>query len=715
MIRPVKMKQVKITVLDKDIDSVLKYLGRRAVIQFSHPEAAHPGASRKATNSPEEQKISEIKEAEKSLEKIKEAAAFLEVEIGGETGAQIEPELPGDEEARSLLIISDAAGALEQEVYNIGLERQTLEERLKDAVKHEGLPSELPGLLRAPEGGAPFLNVRIGSIDGGKRTALETSLQGRAIIVPLNTNGGADADGSGMETVLAVSSKTGRFAMDSSLKDAGFVPLLKQAPIVEQAPVEPQDPAAGSQNPATNTHVKAITERLGEIAGELGALEEERRKMSRRYGDALRQLAASFTMALAVLNLKSRLLQTRNTFELSGWVEAPLVPSLVKELDEKTGGRVSVRSYDSWEVPAVREGREKVPVKLRHGKFVKSFEPIVLSYGAPLYGAIDPTPFTAVLFSLLFGVMFGDVGQGAVLLLLGIAAGKARIFATKRHFSGPLIIAGICAMFTGLLYGSVFSNEELLEAPTRMFTEFLQNTAAGRTLGIKETGHLLRLMPETGAVDKLFYFFGFTLAIGVIINSLGIALNIANSAAMRRWEHAFFSKHGLAGGLFFWYAIFIAIRAIVQKSEFRFLTVDAVCLALAVFFIVTGPVFVRLLRREKLFEEGIFAFVMEGIVEILETCSGYISNTVSFLRVGAFALSHAVLSFIIFTMAEKVADVPLGAAWSLVIIIFGNALIIVLEGMIVAIQVIRLQYYEFFSKFFTETGSEFAPFHFKRR
>jgi V/A-type H+-transporting ATPase subunit I len=105
---------------------------------------------------------------------------------------------------------------------------------------------------------------------------------------------------------------------------------------------------------------------------------------------------------------------------------------------------------------------------------------------------------------------------------------------------------------------------------------------------------------------------------------------------------------------------------------------------------------------------------MEGFVEILETVSTYVSNTVSFLRVGAFALSHAVLSYIVFRFSEEVSGVTAGTALSLFIMIFGNSVIIILEGMIVAIQVVRLQYYEFFSKFFTETGVEFSPFRFRK-
>jgi V/A-type H+-transporting ATPase subunit I len=107
---------------------------------------------------------------------------------------------------------------------------------------------------------------------------------------------------------------------------------------------------------------------------------------------------------------------------------------------------------------------------------------------------------------------------------------------------------------------------------------------------------------------------------------------------------------------------------------------------------------------------------MEGFVEIIETASGFISSTVSFLRVGAFALSHAVLSYIVFRFTEELVHTgsPIGSVSAMMVLIFGNLVIIVLEGLIVAIQAVRLQYYEFFSKFFSETGVEFAPFSFRK-
>ncbi len=113
---------------------------------------------------------------------------------------------------------------------------------------------------------------------------------------------------------------------------------------------------------------------------------------------------------------------------------------------------------------------------------------------------------------------------------------------------------------------------------------------------------------------------------------------------------------------------------------------------------------------EPVLKDGLLSFLMEGIVELLESLTYYVSNSVSFLRVAAFAMAHAVLSVIVFELSAMLANAPGGVIFQALIILIGNLIIIVLEGLIVTIQVIRLQYYEFFSKFFTATGEAFTPF-----
>jgi V/A-type H+-transporting ATPase subunit I len=385
---------------------------------------------------------------------------------------------------------------------------------------------------------------------------------------------------------------------------------------------------------------------------------------------------------------------------------------MVKDLTRITEERIAVRTFNPEEVLEVAEGREKVPVSLKHGAYVKGFESVVFSYGAPLYGTIDPTPFVAVFFSILFGIMFGDLGQGFVLFLLGLLTRKGgpRSFRNFHGYSTPLIAVGIASMVMGLLTGEIFAIEGLLAAPTRAVTGFFMGVFG---IAGEAPERILRLMPEKGDVLRLLYFFGFTISVGVVLNSIGLVVNILNLFSLKRYEKALFSKTGLSGLLFFWYAIFIALRCIAGG---RFAWFDLAGLFIPVAGIFFGPVLWCLISGERpILKEGLMVFIMEGFVEILETLSTYVSNTVSFLRVGAFALSHAVLSFIVFTLSGLVGrEAAAGPVLAFVVVVFGNTLIIVLEGMIVAIQVVRLQYYEFFSKFFTETGVAFAPFRFRK-
>jgi V/A-type H+-transporting ATPase subunit I len=198
----------------------------------------------------------------------------------------------------------------------------------------------------------------------------------------------------------------------------------------------------------------------------------------------------------------------------------------------------------------------------------------------------------------------------------------------------------------------------------------------------------------------------------VFINSLGLLINIYNNFRLRRFGKAMFGKTGLSGALFFWYAIFFVIKLATGGKASVW---DILGFGLPLLFLFFGEAIERIFERKKpIFEDGLFTFIVHGIVEILESFSYYVSNTASFLRVGAFALSHAVLSFVVFSMGDLLRQGMAGGLFlQIIVVIVGNLVILVLEGMVVTIQVVRLQYYEFFSKFFTETGTEFKPFDFR--
>ncbi|MCL2128005.1 MAG: V-type ATP synthase subunit I [Treponema sp.] len=666
MIRPRKMKRVQLTVLKNDVNAVIEYLGCNGAMHFDESETQAESA--------EAVSIREL------LERIRSGAEFLGITLPAEPEA--DSTLPGEPDNALAAKLCMIIEALKEREMAAREEKQRIDEAYGEAKAFSNLNAPFADLDQLS-----YLTLRVGRLDPKVRDDLKEKLGDRAVIIPLG--------GEGDNRFLAASSRKGRFALDSELKNASF---------------ESIDIPEGYQGVPAEL-LEGLEGRLQKTKDDLEKINGEKEKLRGEIQMPLRRLSSLLLEALAIERLKSRLVRTSSIYLLSGWVPADIIPRVTSEISKITGSRTAIRIYAPDEIPEVVSGGEKVPVSLKHGAFVKGFEGVVFSYGAPLYGSIDPTPFVAFFFTLLFGIMFGDLGQGFVLLLAGLLTGKrgARQLARFRNFSSPLVAVGAASMVMGFLTGSVFTNEHLLAAPSRAITAAITGRPADRILSI------IPLAEEGGSVTKLFYFFGFTIGIGVILNSLGLVINIVNCFIMKKHEAALFSKTGLAGLLLFWYAVFIALRYIFGGS---FQWFDLAGLLVPMFFIFFGPVLWRGIAGKKpVLEHGLLTFIMEGFVEIMETASNYISNTVSFLRVGAFALSHAVLSFIVFKFTEMLAGSvhnPLGSFSALLILAFGNIVIIVLEGMIVAIQVMRLQYYEFFSKFFTDTGVAFTPFRFRK-
>lgn len=655
MLKTARMKLLELMVLHEDVDRVLEYLGKKESFQIRGEEERtvlpHDTARRETL-------------ANLELARLYLGITDLERFSGSET-------IPTEKDSIEALNLIAAVAVIREREKEATEGEKRVRAALDEARAFAALKvsySEFEHLS--------FLTLRIGKIDPENIASLAAALGERAVIVPL---------GEDRTRVLAASSKKGRFALDSELKRFAFIPLAVPKDFLGI----PADVLAGLERQAADAH------------GSLEAITAEKRSFARAHGDEILRLLESFTLLSQVLSVRDTLEGTQLVYRVMGWIAEEDAPGLMRELERETDGRVAIRSYSPDEVQSIRDGREKVPVKLRHGPIVKSFERMVFSYGAPLYGTLDPTPIVAFFFTLLFGIMFGDVGQGGVFFLLGLAlvSGRFPALSRWRHF-GPLFATiGLASVSMGLLTGEVFANSEILKPMGQAITSHF---GEGRD-------RVLELMPTRGAMDKLLYFFAFTLFIGFIINSLGLVINIMNQFALKRPARAIFSKTGLCGAFFFWYVVFAACRIAVTREAFRWYDVVCVSIPLALLFFST-PI-TRFIEGDRpVLENGIFAAAIEGFVELLETVSTVISNSVSFLRVGAFALSHAVLSYIVFTMTDLVGGTL--SAGGLVVIIFGNAVIIFLEGLIVAIQVVRLQYYEFFSKFFTETGREFKPFKF---
>jgi len=658
MLRTTRMKLVELMILAQDVDRVLEYLGKKASFEMQN-EVDYSGANHANPD-------------RDTLEVLHSCRAYLG--IADAEGYAADTTLPTDADRKLAASVAEAVESLRKRELEAAEKLKRVVSARDEARAFANLKvsySELEHLT--------FLSLRIGKIDPAVIDELRFALGDRALIVPLGDDG---------TRILAAASKKGRFALDTELKRFGFIPLE----IPKDFTGIPDDVLAGLES------------QVAESESEAASIASERKAFADSRGADILNLVLSFSLSSKIADVRESLESTQLVYRIMGWLAENESSSLMKDLDDLTEGRIAIRVYRPDEVPSVKKGREKVPVRYNHGPVVKSFERMIFSYGAPLYGTIDPTPIVAFFFTLLFGIMFGDAGQGAVFVLLGFALlkGWLKPLAKWRHFAPLFVAIGISSMIMGLLTGEFFANSEVLRPFSRWVTGLFGESR----------NHILELMPSREAMDKLMYFFGFTVAIGFIINSIGLIINIVNQFSLGKPAHAVFSKTGLCGAAFFWYVVFMALRILLAGSAFAWY--DAAAISLTLLLLFFAEPLIRLFEGHRpVFENGLFAAMIEGVVEVLEIVSTSISNSVSFLRVGAFALSHAVLSYIIFTMSELVGGSL--SAGGILIGVFGNAVIIVLEGLIVAIQVIRLQYYEFFSKFFTETGREFKPFRFTYR
>ncbi len=664
MARTTEMKLLELMVLKQDISAVIEFIGKKETFQFQTRFKDKKGAA--------EEDSADISNVDNQFfEELKRACADLEIkDIPQELKDIASPtEQDRSEASKIISIYKDLTSRISAAVEESG----KVAEACKEAMAFSNLQisySELEHLS--------FLSLKIGKLPPENFAKLKESLEGSAVVIPL---------GNDKTHVLVASSKKGRFALDTELKNYNFIEM--------QVPSDfkgvPEDVLEG------------LKEKQTEAEKALADLQVEKQNFAETHKDKIIDLLCKFSVGVQINNVTANLESTDLVYRITGWIPASELDVYMKGLDELTESRIAIRQYEPLEVPSVISGKEQVPVKLTHGKFVKSFERMIFSYGSPMYGTVDPTPFVAIFFTLLFGIMFGDCGQGLVFIIMGILMAKNIIKVGGWNKFAPIFLAiGISSSIMGLLTGEFFGTEELLEPFAHWITGLFGTPRAP----------ILKLMPSADpkSIYVMFGVFGVAVAFGFVINSAGLILNMVNNLIKRRYAEVFFGKNGLAGIVFFWYVVALVLRIVLAHHSIA--VYDWVIIGVSLFFAAFAEPFERAIEGHKpLFENGFGTYLISGFVELIEVISGYLSNTVSFVRVGAFALSHAVLNFTILTLTEMC-----GGQFSpggILVLIAGNLLIIVLEGMIVAIQVIRLQYYEFFSKFFHETGREFKPFKFE--
>ena len=374
--------------------------------------------------------------------------------------------------------------------------------------------------------------------------------------------------------------------------------------------------------------------------------------------------------------LRSYACASRESFYLTGWVPE----SGVEALQEKMNAFPRV----SCVVDGVEAAQPfRPPTKLKNSFFGRIFHPFLEMYGLPAYNEADPSAFMALTYCLFFGIMFGDLGQGLCLALLGLVLARKK----KMWLGNIITCCGLSGAIFGCVYGSVFGFEEILP-------------------GFKIMGQ--SALGGMGVVSNVLVLLVVSIVLGIAMLLIVMGINIANGVRQRNFEKIFFGPNGLAGVVFYAGILLAAVLALTGVANlFNPVYILLVIVLPLVLILLREPLSLLAARdpRWKRFSMG--ELLGAGFFELFETLLSYLTNTLSFMRVGAYAITHVGLMLVVQMLANLAGGV--GGPVGIVILVLGNAFVMGFEGLLVGIQVLRLEFYELFGRFYDDGGVPFTP------
>lgn len=414
--------------------------------------------------------------------------------------------------------------------------------------------------------------------------------------------------------------------------------------------------------------IEKLTGEIKNILNEIKGLKEQVQKHRGDISPAIKKAYSALILEKKVEIVKREAAMGKKLFFLFGYVPKSKVKRLQKELWDYFGSRIILVIDDA----PVKEMAKSPPTKFKNNWIIRPFEALIRMYGLPSYDEVDPTIFFGLSYMLLFGAMFGDLGQGFVILLAGLYLTYRKKSAS---FGGVLSRLGGSSMVFGVLYGSVFGNEHIIPA--------------------------LFIRPMANINTMLILAIG----LGVILMTISFLYSLINNWKRRNIEEGIFGREGLVGFLFFLTLIFTAANRVLNLADIPLSVLIIIMAVLLLLNVFKEPISNLIKGSNRLYKEKITDYYTEAGFGVIETLLSFLSNTISFIRVGAFALNHAGLYLAFETMAEMINSGFGGA----LVLVLGNIIIIGLEGLIVFIQGLRLEYYELFSKYYSGNGVEYTP------
>jgi len=407
-----------------------------------------------------------------------------------------------------------------------------------------------------------------------------------------------------------------------------------------------------------------IDNRLAEIADQIRNIGKENKEIYKIY-DYLTTVKEKETV-------KENMRKSENTFVIKGWIKNKEIPKLEKKLDEY------FKEYEIFFTEPERE--DQVPVSLENHKLVEPFEVITELYSLPNYFEMDPTPILSIFYFIFFGLCLSDVGYGAAIAIICfLAIRKFKLEGSAKKFLTLLYYCGIAGIFGGILVGSWFGD--------------ILNYLPPFLSGLRDllTQKIALFDPTNNPIPLLIL----SLVLGVIHVYIGIILKFIDNL----------KNNKLADGVMdqiSWLLFLTGIILFLIKSM-----LPPYFSSIAWFLLLFGMLILVFTQGRS--NKNIIMRIGSGILS-LYNITGYFSDVLSYSRLFALGLATGIIATM-FNMLATMVDIPfVGIILTIIILFIGHVFNLLISGLSAFIHDARLQYVEFFTKFYQAGGNSFQPF-----
>ncbi|MHA2386227.1 MAG: V-type ATPase 116kDa subunit family protein, partial [Candidatus Thorarchaeota archaeon] len=474
-------------------------------------------------------------------------------------------------------------------------------------------------------------------------------------------------------------------------------------------------------------------QRIAELEEELSSFDARKENIAREWGSRILATWELLVIETERVDAKRYLVSTEQSVKAWGWIPEGTEEEFEKILHEMTGAVVDIK----FEHPHFAE--HEAPTYLDNPSVMSPTEDVVMAFGTPSRHDLDPTKVMFLSFPIIFGFVFADIGQGFLILLIGLAGVRAKrrgddwgqIMSYLQSGAEGLIMMGIFAIFGGFLFGSFFGAETVFEPLWPTFAHFIDDGHGHMIPNPYRAAHMLKLSIEIGAIHII---------LGIILNIytkikhherreaiVGISYLILYYGFINLLFGVSYSSvnewFSTTTQVYLWIPIAGIGSGIANNGVYLASSIPALYFSLFIFIV---PMIIMAVAS---FKGG-----MDGAVLFLEYAIGMISHTVSYARIFALNTVHVILSGVFFTLIPAIIYIPFpelslfgveliphevhphtaGAPHTphlpLLGAIIGTFIVGILEGLLAFMHTLRLHFVEWFSKFFHAGGIAFAPF-----